>query len=113
MSAQLDTFLVEFICTIADKGSPGNPVEKFERFLSKQSRAFAVEEYIVSKNKFTNDAGWVEWFAEHPGEQEAFVAVFLVEKKDKEFFDGLFAEFTAEKEKRTHQSPSEPTKGLS
>ena len=106
MSDNLDTFLVEFKCPVKEKDEEGNPVEEFERCLSKQNRPFSVEEFIVEKEEFAQDDNWVEWFAEHPDELEAFVAVFLVEKKNKQYFDDLFTLYINEQEKKANQENS-------
>jgi len=104
MSDNLDTLLVEFRCNVSEKDAASNPVKELELHLSKQKRAFAVEEFILKKEDLTSDADWVEWFAAHPNESEAFAAVFLVEKAHKQYFDGLFTEYMTQKEKAANQS---------
>lgn len=100
MSDDLNTFLVEFRSTMDKKDDPDSPVQELERYLQKQNRAFAVEEYILKKKKLSHGDDWSQWFLENPNEKEAFVAVFLVEKKDKAYFDDLLDRHFDEKSKR-------------
>jgi squalene cyclase len=100
MSDELDTLLVEFRCRVEKKDEPGSPIGEFEQYLRGQDRAFAVEEFIVKKENVTNDADWSQWFEDNSNEGRAFAAVFLVKKKDKEYFDVLVVRFMDEGKER-------------
>lgn len=81
----------------------------FEGFLATQKRPFAVEEYIIKKESVSEDRDWVEWFASHPSETEAFAAVLLVRPEDKVYFDGLWSQWLQQKEEANQSS--QPTTG--
>jgi len=98
MDDDLTTTLVELSCPVAAKDKKPNAVSAFEGFLAGQKKPFGVDGYIVKKEDLSSDAEWVEWFAQHPTESEAFVAVFLVRQEDKAYFDELWAQWLREKE---------------